>query len=300
MAGCRRRAPGDHPAPSAARLPACRVKRRTCPTCSCAPSRPSGGPAGCPGLSSPVPSPSKEARSQSRRSSPFSSPSKGSSWKPLASVPPLTEPSPPPWGCVYRLRSHVVSPAAFSRSFFFFFIFYLFMIVTEREREAETQAEGEAGSPQGTRCGHTSPGYPFHLPNPRPASSPERKAAAQPLSHPGVRPSFPFSYPSTFQPSASTSACSFISVSSWKTGFVRGCLPLSPLKEVEWVGHQFWCSCVRVDLGFPASACLACFPRLLHDLDSREVAGGWGGGDRVLISLDHLLGPIPRGIFLMG
>ena len=114
MAGCRRRAPGDHPAPSAARLPACRVKRRTCPTCSCAPSRPSGGPAGCPGLSSPVPSPSKEARSQSRRSSPFSSPSKGSSWKPLASVPPLTEPSPPPWGCVYRLRSHVVSPATFS------------------------------------------------------------------------------------------------------------------------------------------------------------------------------------------
>ena len=138
MAGCRRRAPGDHPAPSAARLPACRVKRRTCPTCSCAPSRPSGGPAGCPGLSSPVPSPSKEARSQSRRSSPFSSPSKGSSWKPLASVPPLTEPSPPPWGCVYRLRSHVVSPAAFSRSFFFFFNFYLFMIVTERERGRDT------------------------------------------------------------------------------------------------------------------------------------------------------------------
>ena len=160
----------------------------------------------------------------------------------------------------------------------YFFIFKdLFIHERERERGRDAEAEGEAGSPQGTRCGHTSPGYPFHLPNPRPASSPERKAAAQPLSHPGVRPSFPFSYPSTFQPSASTSACSFISVSSWKTGFVRGCLPLSPLKEVEWVGHQFWCSCVRVDLGFPASACLACFPRLLHDLDSREVAGGWGG-----------------------
>ena len=146
MAGCRRRAPGDHPAPSAARLPACRVKRRTCPTCSCAPSRPSGGPAGCPGLSSPVPSPSKEARSQSRRSSPFSSPSKGSSWKPLASVPPLTEPSPPPWGCVYRLRSHVVSPAAFSRSFFFFFKF-LFIYDSHRERERQRHRQREKQAP---------------------------------------------------------------------------------------------------------------------------------------------------------
>ena len=178
MAGCRRRAPGDHPAPSAARLPACRVKRRTCPTCSCAPSRPSGGPAGCPGLSSPVPSPSKEARSQSRRSSPFSSPSKGSSWKPLASVPPLTEPSPPPWGCVYRLRSHVVSPAAFSRSFFFFFNFYLFMIVTERKREAETQAEGEAGSMHREPDVGFDPGSPGSCPGP--------KAGAKLLRNPGI------------------------------------------------------------------------------------------------------------------
>ena len=142
----------------------------------------------------------------------------------------------------------------------------------ERERERQRHRQREKQAPRrepdaGTRAQGTPSTSPTPAPHP----------AAQPLSHPGVRPSFPFSYPSTFQPSASTSACSFISVSSWKTGFVRGCLPLSPLKEVEWVGHQFWCSCVRVDLGFPASACLACFPRLLHDLDSREVAGGWGG-----------------------
>ena len=59
-------------------------------------------------------------------------------------------------------------------------------------------------------------------------------------------------------------------------------------------------ACVRVDFGFLASACLACFPRLLHDLDSWEVCVCVCGGSRVLISLDHLLGPIPRGIFLMG
>ena len=40
-------------------------------------------------------------------------------------------------------------------------------------REAETQAEGEAGSPQGARCG-------------TPRSCPEPKADAQPLSYPGA------------------------------------------------------------------------------------------------------------------
>ena len=187
MAGCRRRAPGDHPAPSAARLPACRVKRRTCPTCSCAPSRPSGGPAGCPGLSSPVPSPSKEARSQSRRSSPFSSPSKGSSWKPLASVPPLTEPSPPPWGCVYRLRSHVVSPAAFSRSFFFFFNSYLFMIVTERERGRDT-GRGRSRLPAGNPMRAHEPRVPLPPPQPPPRIQP-REEGSRPTTEPPRRPS---------------------------------------------------------------------------------------------------------------
>ena len=33
---------------------------------------------------------------------------------------------------------------------------YLFMRDTEKEREAETWAEGEAGSPQGARCGSPS------------------------------------------------------------------------------------------------------------------------------------------------
>ena len=45
------------------------------------------------------------------------------------------------------------------------------------ERKAETQAEGEAGSPQGARCGTQSPDS---------GSCPELKADAQPLSHPGV------------------------------------------------------------------------------------------------------------------
>ena len=47
----------------------------------------------------------------------------------------------------------------------------------DTEREAETQAEGEAGSPQGARCGTRSPD---------PGSSPELKADAQLLSYPGV------------------------------------------------------------------------------------------------------------------
>ena len=52
---------------------------------------------------------------------------------------------------------------------------YLFM--RDREREAETQAKGEEGSLQGARCG-IDPGIPRSCPWP--------KAAAQPLSHPGI------------------------------------------------------------------------------------------------------------------
>ena len=48
----------------------------------------------------------------------------------------------------------------------------------DTQREAETQAEGEAGSMQGARYVGLDPRTP--------GSRPERKADAQPLSHPGV------------------------------------------------------------------------------------------------------------------
>ena len=47
----------------------------------------------------------------------------------------------------------------------------------ERERERGRDTEGEAGFPQGTRCGTRSRIL---------GSRPEPKADAQPLSHPGV------------------------------------------------------------------------------------------------------------------
>ena len=51
---------------------------------------------------------------------------------------------------------------------------------TEREREAETQAEGEAGSPQGARCGTQSQEDTLGL-------GPELEADVQLLSHPGAQ-----------------------------------------------------------------------------------------------------------------
>ena len=48
---------------------------------------------------------------------------------------------------------------------------------TQRKREAEIQAKGEAGSPQGARCGTRSQ---------IPGSCPEPKADAQLLSHSGI------------------------------------------------------------------------------------------------------------------
>ena len=62
-------------------------------------------------------------------------------------------------------------------AFFFLRFIYLFMRDTERVSESETQAEGEAGFSQEPGCGTQSW---------IPASRPEPKAAAQPLSHPGV------------------------------------------------------------------------------------------------------------------
>ena len=68
------------------------------------------------------------------------------------------------------------------KGFFFFFLrFYLFIYERHRDRETETQAEGEAGSLWGAGCGTQSW---------IPGSSPEPKADAQPLSHPGAPKSF--------------------------------------------------------------------------------------------------------------
>ena len=58
----------------------------------------------------------------------------------------------------------------------------------DTKREAETQAEGEAGSPQGARCGSRSQ---------IPGSCPEPMANAQPLSHSGV-PGLSFSFIHSF------------------------------------------------------------------------------------------------------
>uniref|UniRef100_A0A8C2N6X8 H/ACA ribonucleoprotein complex subunit 2 n=1 Tax=Capra hircus TaxID=9925 RepID=A0A8C2N6X8_CAPHI len=74
----------------------CCVRTRTCPMCSCAPSRLWGEPAGSPGLSSPAPSPSKRAHNGSSRSSPSSGPSKGSWSKLVASATLTADSSQPP------------------------------------------------------------------------------------------------------------------------------------------------------------------------------------------------------------
>ena len=63
--------------------------------------------------------------------------------------------------------------------YFYFFLRFIYLFMRDREGEAETQAEGEAGSLQ----------EPDARRDPRvPGSRPKPKAAAQPLSHPGIPP----------------------------------------------------------------------------------------------------------------
>ena len=60
-----------------------------------------------------------------------------------------------------------------------FFKDFIYLFMRDTQREAET--EGEAGSPQGARCGTRSR---------FPGSRPELKADAQLLSHPGIPTNF--------------------------------------------------------------------------------------------------------------